>query len=45
MDCSSAGFPVHHQLPELAQTDVGRNVERIPKKKKDSEWDGQEISK
>ena len=20
MDCSSSGFPVHHQLPELAQT-------------------------
>ena len=20
MDCSSPGFPVHHQLPELAQT-------------------------
>ena len=22
MDCSTAGFPVHHQLPELAQTHV-----------------------
>ena len=33
MDCSSPGFPVHHQLLVLAQTDVGRNVERIPKKK------------
>ena len=22
MDCSSPGFPVHHQLPELAQTHV-----------------------
>ena len=22
MDCSMAGFPVHHQLPELAQTHV-----------------------
>ena len=22
MDCSTPGFPVHHQLPELAQTDV-----------------------
>ena len=22
MDCSTQGFPVHHQLPELAQTDV-----------------------
>ena len=24
MDCSSPGFPVHHQLPELAQTHVHR---------------------
>ena len=24
MDCSTAGFPVHHQLPELAQTQVHR---------------------
>ena len=22
MDCSMLGFPVHHQLPELAQTHV-----------------------
>ena len=22
MDCSTPGFPVHHQLPELAQTQV-----------------------
>ena len=22
MDCSTLGFPVHHQLPELAQTHV-----------------------
>ena len=22
MDCSALGFPVHHQLPELAQTHV-----------------------
>ena len=22
MDCSKPGFPVHHQLPELAQTQV-----------------------
>ena len=22
MDCTTPGFPVHHQLPELAQTDV-----------------------
>ena len=24
MDCSTPGFPVHHQLPELVQTDVHR---------------------
>ena len=24
MDCSTPGFPVHHQLPELAQTRVHR---------------------
>ena len=24
MDCSTPGFPVHHQLPELAQTHVCR---------------------
>ena len=24
MDCSSPGFPVHHQPPELAQTHVHR---------------------
>ena len=24
MDCSTPGFPVHHQLPELAQTHVYR---------------------
>ena len=24
MDCSTLGFPVHHQLPELAQTRVHR---------------------
>ena len=24
MDCSTPGFPVHHQLPELAQTHVHR---------------------
>ena len=23
MDCSTPGFPLHHQLPELAQTPVG----------------------
>ena len=22
MDCSTPGFPVHHQLPELAQTHI-----------------------
>ena len=24
MDCSTPGFPVHHELPELAQTHVHR---------------------
>ena len=24
MDCSTPGFPVHHQLPELAQAHVHR---------------------
>ena len=24
MDCSTPGFPVHHQIPELAQTHVHR---------------------
>ena len=24
MDCNTTGFPVHHQLPELAQTHVHR---------------------
>ena len=24
MDCSTPGFPVHHQFPELAQTHVHR---------------------
>ena len=24
MDCSTPGFPVHHQLPKLAQTQVHR---------------------
>ena len=24
MDCSTPGFPIHHQLPELAQTHVHR---------------------
>ena len=24
MDCSTAGLPLHHQLPELAQTHVHR---------------------
>ena len=24
MDCNTPGFPVHHQLPELAQTHVHR---------------------
>ena len=26
MDCSTPGFPVHHQIPELAQTQVHRSV-------------------
>ena len=26
MDCSTPGFPVHHQLPELAQTHVHESV-------------------
>ena len=25
MECSTPGFPVHHQLPELAQTQVHRD--------------------
>ena len=29
MDCSTPGFPVHHQLPELAQTHVHRVVDTI----------------
>ena len=29
MDCSRAGFPVHHQLPELAQTHVHRVTDAI----------------
>ena len=29
MDCSMPGFPVHHQLPELAQTHVHRVVDVI----------------
>ena len=24
MDCSTLGFPVHHQLPELAETHIHR---------------------
>ena len=30
MDCSMPGFPVHHQLPELAQTHVHRVSDAIP---------------
>ena len=30
MDCSTPGFPVHHQLPELAQTHVHRASDAIP---------------
>ena len=29
MDCSTPGFPVHHQLPELAQTQVHRVSDTI----------------
>ena len=29
MDCSTAGFPVHHQLPELTQTHVHRVSDAI----------------
>ena len=29
MDCSTSGFPVHHQLPELAQTHVHWVVDAI----------------
>ena len=29
MDCSTPGFPVHHQPPELAQTDVHRVSDAI----------------
>ena len=29
MDCSTPGFPVHHQLPELAQTHVHRDNDAI----------------
>ena len=29
MDCSTPGFPIHHQLPELAQTHVPRISDAI----------------
>ena len=29
MDCSTPGFPVHHQLPEFAQTHVHRDGDAI----------------
>ena len=29
MDCSTSGFPVHHQLPELTQTHIHRVDEAI----------------
>ena len=32
MDCSMPGFPIHHQLPELAQTHVhgvGDNIQPL----------------
>ena len=28
MDCSTPGFPVHHQLPELTQTQMSGQVSR-----------------
>ena len=30
IDCSTPGFPVHHQLPELAQTHVHQVSDAIP---------------
>ena len=29
MDCSTSGFPVHHQLPELTQTHVKLKLELV----------------
>ena len=29
MDCSTPGFPVHHQLPELAETHIHRVSDAI----------------
>ena len=29
MDCSTSGFPVHHQLPELTQTHVHQASDAI----------------
>ena len=29
MDCSTLGFPVHHQFPELVQANVQANVHRV----------------
>ena len=29
IDCSTPGFPVHHELPELAQTEVHRVSDAI----------------
>ena len=29
MECSTPGFPVHHQLPELAQTHVHQDCDAI----------------
>ena len=29
MDCSTPGFPVHHQLPELSQTHIYRVINAI----------------
>jgi len=35
MDCSTPGFPVHHQNPELAQTHVHTLIKNNLKKKHD----------
>ena len=39
MDCSTPGFPVHHQLPELAQTHVQQVGDTIQLKPFTSDWD------
>ena len=39
MDCSTPGFPVHHQLPEHAQTHVQQVGDTIQLKPFTSDWD------